>query len=195
MLNKSNLKEKVTFMLGYTVVMALIMLALMGCTPPEDNNGGDDPGTGPPPPHSGCDYPETEFNDTWLTPNFVTSLPIIGEGIICGELTLLDIDTFYFALQPPHPTHAIRTNFYIETDPDLITNARLVRILYNKHGQPTGDYDIIWNAFSHEGEILMLDVDIEYDETLLPDLLLDIRQVPFSAVPGNFEYEITFWNN
>ena len=76
MLNKSKVKEKVEFTLGFTLVLGLILWALAGCAPPEDNNGGgDDPGTGPPPPNSGCDYNEMENNDTPDASNFITNLP------------------------------------------------------------------------------------------------------------------------
>jgi len=199
MLNKSNVREKAVFLLGYTLVMGLIMLALMGCSSSEDDNsGGDDPGTGPPPPPpwTGCDFPETEFNDTWQTPNFVTTLPIIGEQQICGEITgATDVDNFYFFLSPEQGQETVPINFYVETAPETITDMKLVRPLYNKHGQPTGDYDVIWYAISWEGEILIVDLDLEYDDTLLFDLILEIRQLPFSATSEPHEYTINFWSN
>tara|TARA_R110000822_G_scaffold252247_2_gene378935 strand:- start:434 stop:1030 length:597 start_codon:yes stop_codon:yes gene_type:complete len=194
MLNKSNLKEKVTFMLGYTAVMALIMWALMGCAPPEDNNGGDDPGTGPPPPNSDCDYTEMEINNTPDASNFITNLPSLGNQKICGNLSNTDTDVFYFFFDLAPWEVAIKLSFWLQTDPSVVPKGRLLRTIYNSNGAPTGTYDVVGTFVGTPGSLLVLGNVLPYDMLTQNDVFMELS-LTSSSPGGNFPYTVSFWNH
>ena len=174
-----------------------VLCVLLVCSCGDSSVHVDDKVEGPPnPPSLECDLSEFEPNNTFEEANFVGTLPMLGKNTLCGEFNnvsveMMDREFIYFFLNPPPRAPEVFVTLIVETDATLFPSIRLWQTVYNKFGEPTGQYTLLGIFFGKNGLLFVPDFPVPYSFLDNNDLFVQLEApspIPFSSHNYTLEY-------
>ncbi len=166
------------------------MLLALSCGGKHSDNDGE-----PPPPPPTYDYEEQEPNNDLWAAQAITVLPKWDSRTIQGNHWLpVDIDCYWFFLDPPAGVDSVNFNLVLETDITLLPKIRLWQTRYDLSGNPIGH--LLRGTWVGEDGYLFIDgFDVAYGGSVNNDLIIELtpwgglRDTPLA----NDEYLLDFW--
>ena len=194
----------IQYMLKYKPRVASILFLLLvsmwmlgvACNQNSAPSHGHDDGDDPPAPPS-YDYEEQEPNDDLWNAQWITVLPVWDSETIQGNHWLpVDLDCYWFFLDPPLGVKSVSFNLMLETDSSLLPKIKLWQTIFDGGGVAIG-HQLKGTWVGEDGYLAILNFEVEYDFFTNNDLLIEV--IPWGGLRdtplADDTYLIDFWCN